>query len=251
MSIQCAPPLFWISRNFKRNRYLLINGRSHYARLFTSQETWLLFFIQVLFLSFQSLCLRHLGTDVNNNQAVFESINTRHSGFSAVRLQRQNAGILVLFLVMMFLAPSPFVVVLHRTERDEGGGGGGGGVSGDLRRSRNNHTHRIDNDEDEDDEEDDDEHEFRRGGASGGLSSSAAFSMIHASSATSNSEVTAAGTEAAVARTRGSGVRGGDGDATSPRSNSLMAAAKQRRSRLSIRNSSRQLAIRSVFRSSC
>ena len=67
-----------------------------------------------------------MGTDVNRNQAVFESINTRHAGFTAVRLEEQNAGILVLFLVMMFLAPTPFVVVLHRTETDEGAGGGSG-----------------------------------------------------------------------------------------------------------------------------
>jgi hypothetical protein len=107
-------------------RYLLINGRQHYPRLFTSQETWLLLAVQVLFLIFQSLCLVHMGTDVNRNQAVFESINTRHAGFTAVRLEEQNAGILVLFLVMMFLAPTPFVVVLHRTETDEGAGGGSG-----------------------------------------------------------------------------------------------------------------------------
>ena len=62
-------------------RYLLINGRSHYSHLFTSQETWLLLFVQITFLSFQALWLNYLGEDVNMNKAIFESINTRKLTF--------------------------------------------------------------------------------------------------------------------------------------------------------------------------
>ena len=96
-------------------RYLLLNGRSHYAYLFTSQQTWLLFSFQLLFLFSQGICVRFIGKGVNLNQAVFMSINTRHSGFSAIELEEQNAAILVLFLFCMFLAPTPFVVVLRRS----------------------------------------------------------------------------------------------------------------------------------------
>ena len=96
-------------------RYLLLNGRSHYSYLFTSQQTWLLFSFQFLFLFSQGICLRFIGKGVNMSQAVFMSINTRHSGFSALELEEQNAAILVLFLFCMFLAPTPFVVVLRRS----------------------------------------------------------------------------------------------------------------------------------------
>jgi len=99
-------------------RYLLLNGRSHYTHLFTSQQTWLLVTLQFFFIVVQSVFFSLLGTDVNNNQAVFVSINTRHAGFSSVDLSTQNAGILVFFLAMMSLAPTPFVVVLQRSEQE-------------------------------------------------------------------------------------------------------------------------------------
>jgi hypothetical protein len=86
--------------------------------LFTSQQTWLLFTLQFCFISVQSVFLSALGSDVNNNQAVFMSINTRHAGFSSVDLSTQNAGILVFFLAMMSLAPTPFVVVLQRSGKE-------------------------------------------------------------------------------------------------------------------------------------
>jgi len=47
------------------------------------------------------------------------SVNTRHAGFTAVNLDEQNAGILILFLAMMFLAPTPFVVVLKRSAQEQ------------------------------------------------------------------------------------------------------------------------------------
>jgi hypothetical protein len=56
---------------------------------------------------------------VNINQAIFMSVNTRHAGFTAVNLDEQNAGILILFLAMMFLAPTPFVVVLKRSAQEQ------------------------------------------------------------------------------------------------------------------------------------
>ena len=99
-------------------RYRLINGRNHYTHLFTSQQTWLLLSLQAMFTCFQAVCLRWLGDGVNDSEAVFTSINTRHAGFDAVNLGEQNAGILVLFLAMMFLAPTPFAVVLQRSDRE-------------------------------------------------------------------------------------------------------------------------------------
>lgn len=56
---------------------------------------------------------------MNNNQAIFMSVNTRHAGFSSVDLDSQNSGILVLFLAMMFLAPTPFVVVLKYSAKQQ------------------------------------------------------------------------------------------------------------------------------------
>ena len=99
-------------------RYLLLNGRSHYTHLFTSQQTWLLITMQFFFILLQSVFFSLLGTGVNNNQAVFVSINTRHAGFSSVDFSTQNAGILVFFLAMMSLAPTPFVVVLQRSGQE-------------------------------------------------------------------------------------------------------------------------------------
>ena len=100
-------------------RYLLINGRNHYAHLFTSQQTWLLLTLQVIFITAQSLALRHLGdASITTNQAVFESINTRHAGFGAVDLASENAGVLILMLAMMALAPTPFMLVLQRSHAE-------------------------------------------------------------------------------------------------------------------------------------
>ena len=87
-------------------RYILVNGRKHYSCIFTSQQTWLLFCVQLLFIFAQTLCLCVLGNEVNTSQALFMAITTRHTGFTAVDLASQNSGILVLFLAMMFLAPT-------------------------------------------------------------------------------------------------------------------------------------------------
>jgi len=103
-------------------RYLILNGRSHYASLFSSQQTWLLLALQLTFLSVQTAAVWGLGSNVNFNQAFFMSVNTRHAGFSAVDLGQQNAGVLVLFLGMMFLAPTPFVVVLQQSSGRQNNG---------------------------------------------------------------------------------------------------------------------------------
>lgn len=100
-------------------RYLLMAGRNHYTHLFTSQQTWTLVTLQLCFLLFQTVVGRILGTKVNLNQAFFMSVNTRHAGFSSVDLGRQNSGILVLWAMMMFLAPTPFVVVLKKSAKEQ------------------------------------------------------------------------------------------------------------------------------------
>jgi hypothetical protein len=110
------PSLFFACKVYFR--YLLLNGRKHYSNIFTSQQTWLLFSIQLLFITVQGVGLFCLGTDVNFNQAMFMAVNTRHAGFTAVNLNDQNSGILVLFLAMMFLAPTPFVVVLRSSDKE-------------------------------------------------------------------------------------------------------------------------------------
>jgi hypothetical protein len=58
-------------------RYLLINGRSHYTHLFTSQQTWLLLTIQFFFITFQSVAMVYLGnTNVTANQVIPACENT-------------------------------------------------------------------------------------------------------------------------------------------------------------------------------
>lgn len=109
-------------------RYLLFNGSQTYWDLFSSQHTWLLFVVQVFFFVMQTILIMlfsindHIMTKDGFGEmlrlAVFMSVNTRHAGFSPLNnLSDLEAGTLLVFMLMMFLAPSPVSITL-KSSRD-------------------------------------------------------------------------------------------------------------------------------------
>ena len=48
--------------------------------------------------------------------AIFMSINTRHAGFAVLTVGDLKAGTVLIYLLMMFLAPSPVSIVLKSSE---------------------------------------------------------------------------------------------------------------------------------------
>ena len=109
-------------------RYLLFNGSQTYWDLFSSQHTWLLFVVQAFFFVMQTILI--LLFSINDNimtrrgfgemlrLAGFMSVNTRHAGFSPLEnLSDLEAGTLLVFMLMMFLAPSPVSITL-KSSRD-------------------------------------------------------------------------------------------------------------------------------------
>lgn len=104
-------------------RYLLLNGRNIYPNLFALQETWVLFVIQVGLTVLQTLLTLtfasrdHTREELGFPSAFFQSINTRHAGMASFSMANVDAATLLLYLLMMFLAPSPFVAVLQRSDQ--------------------------------------------------------------------------------------------------------------------------------------
>ena len=106
-------------------RYLLLHGRRLTPCLFSSQQNWLLVFAQLamfvaqvvvlLILCWRDEGLRGLGAARKFSVAAFEAINTRHAGMSVVPLVGLRAAALMLQLLMMYLAPVPFVVALRQS----------------------------------------------------------------------------------------------------------------------------------------
>ena len=108
-------------------RYLLLHGRRLTPCLFSSQQNWLLVAAQVAMFLVQvavllSICYRDDGFRGETwwtrfNIAAFQAVNTRHAGMTAVALSGLRASALMLQLLMMYLAPVPFVVALRQSVR--------------------------------------------------------------------------------------------------------------------------------------
>ena len=106
-------------------RYLLIHGRRLTPCLFSSQQNWFLVAVQLAMFVFQLVvslslnwnCVAYKGYNFSDkfNVAAFEAINSRHAGMTAVPLSGLQAASLMLLLIMMYLAPVPFVVVLRNS----------------------------------------------------------------------------------------------------------------------------------------
>uniref|UniRef100_A0A7S1XRX3 ZC3H15/TMA46 family C-terminal domain-containing protein n=2 Tax=Phaeomonas parva TaxID=124430 RepID=A0A7S1XRX3_9STRA len=104
-------------------RYLLLNGRDIYSNIFVSQQTWILLITQLSLITVQLVITQassaHLDvyedTDFGGRFAIsfFEAVNTRHAGLTVFNLTEMDPSVLVLYLLMMFLAPVPFMVVLR------------------------------------------------------------------------------------------------------------------------------------------
>jgi len=107
-------------------RYLLFNGGSTYWNLFSSQHTWLLVVTQMFFfvsqvvltliISHEDKAMQVHSTEEQVNMAIFMSINTRHAGFAVLTVGDLKAGTVLIYLLMMFLAPSPVSIVLKSSE---------------------------------------------------------------------------------------------------------------------------------------
>ena len=108
-------------------RYLLFNGRKSYFNIFSSQQTWLLVIFQLSSIFIQTLLILIFSYDdlefptkqpdfwLHLHGALFAAINSRHSGFAMTGMTRFKCAILVVFVLMMFLAPVPFIVILNHS----------------------------------------------------------------------------------------------------------------------------------------
>eukprot|EP00756_Hemistasia_phaeocysticola_P058966 Hpha_TRINITY_DN35654_c0_g1::TRINITY_DN35654_c0_g1_i1::g.68665::m.68665 len=114
-------------------RYLLLNGRSLYTGIFGSQQTWVLLVTQTMLIAYQIIVTLSVSWDdpafsaFTSGQKItvawFEAINTRHAGMTTISLGldpgdprgRVSPATIVTYLMMMFLAPVPFLAVLHST----------------------------------------------------------------------------------------------------------------------------------------
>jgi hypothetical protein len=104
-------------------RYLLLNGRQLYPNLFSMQETFVLLLLQWSLILLQTALTilfasrDHTRASLGFASAFFQSINTRHAGMASFSMANVDAATLLLYLLMMFLAPSPFVAVLQRSDQ--------------------------------------------------------------------------------------------------------------------------------------
>ena len=117
-------------------RYLLLNGRHLYSNLFGSQQTWLLLLQQVALILIQVsftvwMTPRHPTISI----ALFEAVNVRHAGFSVIPLPDLSAGILIMFISFMYLAPMPYIAMLKSTMCSAAPPAGDGGDSISRRRA--------------------------------------------------------------------------------------------------------------------
>ena len=104
-------------------RYLLFRGRDLYHNLFTSQQTWLLLLMQVFAIWVQAILtlLAAYGhhSREERNAAFFTAVNTRHAGFSVYSLQEFKSATLLLIILMMFLAPAPFIAIMESSNKQK------------------------------------------------------------------------------------------------------------------------------------
>eukprot|EP01062_Namystynia_karyoxenos_P070133 TRINITY_DN65507_c0_g1_i1.p1 TRINITY_DN65507_c0_g1~~TRINITY_DN65507_c0_g1_i1.p1 ORF type:complete len:881 (+),score=258.43 TRINITY_DN65507_c0_g1_i1:105-2645(+) len=117
-------------------RYLLLNGRTLYTGIFGSQQTWVLLVTQVLLMAYQIAvtlavswgdpAFESFTPGQKVSVAWFEAIQTRHAGMTTINLGldsgddrgRVSPATIVTYLMMMFLAPVPFLAVLGSTMPD-------------------------------------------------------------------------------------------------------------------------------------
>ena len=58
-------------------------------------------------------------SDIERSAAFFTAVNTRHSGFSVYALQDFKSGTLLVIILMMFLAPAPFVSIMESSNKSK------------------------------------------------------------------------------------------------------------------------------------
>ncbi|KAF6002573.1 transporter [Cyanidiococcus yangmingshanensis] len=117
-----------IARRFARDKapwdYLLVHGRKFSIFLFNGAQTLLLGIILVILLLIQFVAF--LALNLNRSDLLvsysagslvylgaFQSVCTRNAGFVVVSLRAVSPALLVLFAVMMYLSPVPYVLTLR------------------------------------------------------------------------------------------------------------------------------------------
>ncbi|KYQ91832.1 transmembrane protein [Tieghemostelium lacteum] len=105
--------------------YLLGNSRSMFTHLFPEKDTMILFFIWCTFNLAQISLMAIL--EINENaflgmssyikfiNYLFQSINTRSSGFNSVDISKLSDSVLVLMMGLMFVSSYPFIVQMRKT----------------------------------------------------------------------------------------------------------------------------------------
>ena len=58
-------------------------------------------------------------SDIERSAAFFTAVNTRHSGFNVYALQDFKSGTLLVIILMMFLAPAPFVSIMESSNKSK------------------------------------------------------------------------------------------------------------------------------------
>lgn len=72
--------------------------------------------VLTLLISHTDKAMQVHSTEEQVNMAIFMSINTRHAGFAVLTVGELKAGTVLIYLLMMFLAPSPVSIVLKSSE---------------------------------------------------------------------------------------------------------------------------------------
>eukprot|EP00027_Filamoeba_sp_ATCC50430_P003249 CAMPEP_0168557208 /NCGR_PEP_ID=MMETSP0413-20121227/9301_1 /TAXON_ID=136452 /ORGANISM="Filamoeba nolandi, Strain NC-AS-23-1" /LENGTH=668 /DNA_ID=CAMNT_0008588221 /DNA_START=5 /DNA_END=2010 /DNA_ORIENTATION=+ len=121
--------VIWICRrlatNFAPFKILLVRPRSLFTHLFPATETRLLLstwivmtgaqFFLFLVLNWDNSAFKHMDNSVFMLNAWFTTVCTRTAGFNTIDLNAIQKGLLVMYVVMMYVSSYPFTYTLHES----------------------------------------------------------------------------------------------------------------------------------------
>ncbi|KAK4535404.1 hypothetical protein CDCA_CDCA04G1429 [Cyanidium caldarium] len=124
--------LVWLGHHFSKDKsaytYLLLHGRRFTMFLFSGAQTLVLGLMLIAlnvvqYVVFLALSLDRSSLLVDNSagslvyQGLFQTVSTRNAGFSVVNFRDLSPALLVVYVVMMYLSPVPYVLTLRSTAR--------------------------------------------------------------------------------------------------------------------------------------
>ena len=124
--------LVWLGHRLSKDKsaytYLLLHGRRFTMFLFSGAQTlvlslMLIALIVLQYVAFLALSLDRSSLLADNSagslvyQGLFQTISTRNAGFSVFNFRDLSPALLVVYIVMMYLSPVPYVLTLRSTAR--------------------------------------------------------------------------------------------------------------------------------------